>query len=94
MSIETKRIMISILETLIYNSVDDLINNIETFINKLDNDNLRLLFFGNTSLECIQELENRWALNKQLKYHLDRTKKITNGQYEIIKQYFTSRIEK
>lgn len=42
MIIETKRIMISILETLIYNSVDDLISNIESVINKLDNDNLKI----------------------------------------------------
>ena len=94
MNIETKRIMISILETLIYNSVNDIINNIATVIDKLDNHNFKLFFYGNTSSDCICELENRWCLDKQLKYHRDRTKKITNDQYKSIKQHFTSHREK
>ena len=94
MNIEIKRIMISILETLIYNSVDDLNNNIEAIKDKLSIESLQLLFYGNTSSGCLDELENRWCLDKQLKYHRDRTKKITIEQYESIKQHFTCHTEK
>ena len=94
MNIDTKMKMISILETLIYNSVDDLNNKIETVKDKLSNENLQLLFYGNTSSGCIEELENRWCLNKQLEYHRGRTKKITSQQYGEIKKYFTYHKEK
>ena len=86
--------MISILETLIYNPVSDLHQKLNSVSLTQNRDFLKILFYGNTPSFCIEQLKNRWSLNKQLIYHRDHTKKITDVEYKNIKNFFTFHIEK
>ena len=88
LTINDKNIMISILKTLIYNNFNDLKNNILENKNKISKDKYNLLLFGdkqsetNKNYKLISCLDNRWCLQSILHYHVNRTKKITQEQYE------------
>lgn len=84
-----KDIMISILRTLIYNDFKDLKIKIKEIRSKnlISYDKYHLLLFGNKDLNgyrVIEDLGNRWCLQSILYYHLNRTKKITESQYNEI----------
>ena len=87
---DDKKLMISILRTLIYNNFTDLQYKINQNKHKLTINKYNLLLFGdkqideNKNCRVITELENRWCLQSILHYHLYRTKKITLEQYEEI----------
>ena len=83
--------MIRVLSTLIYNSVEDLKQNLITIKNELNLEKYDLLINGNNSIcntgleyKTILELDNRWCLRFQLLYHLNNTKKISAKEYEDI----------
>ena len=83
--------MIRVLSTLIYNSVEDLKQNLITIKNELNLEKYDLLINGNNSIcnkgleyKTILELDNRWCLRFQLFYHLNNTKKISSEEYEEI----------
>lgn len=85
-----KNIMIQVLRTLIYNDFNDLKNNILEIKGKLSKDKYNLLLFGdklsetNKNYKMISSLDNRWCLESILNYHLNRTKKISQREYEEI----------
>ena len=87
---DEKNIMISVLRTLIYNNFDDLKKNILDNKNKLSRDKYNLLLFGDKPSETcnnykmISNLDNRWCLDSILHYHVNRTKKITQKEYDEI----------
>ena len=93
---EDKDFMITILRTMIYNSIDDLKIKLKNNKELLSKDKYNLLLYGNEYLvndtkireniqyKVIKELDNRWCLNSILQYHLDRTKRITKEQYNEI----------
>ena len=88
--------MVSVLRTMIYNSIDDLKTKLINNRNLLSKEKYNLLLYGNEYLlndtkirqnvqyKVIKELDNRWCLTSILQYHLDRTKKITKEQYNEI----------
>jgi len=82
-----KKIMRSILQTLIYNSFDDLVNKYSCEKHNLSEEALELLLFGDnsaddTKIRCISLLEYRWCLKSILDYHLNMTYKISRKQYD------------
>lgn len=86
-----KDIMVSILRTMIYNNFKDLKVNYTENKNKLSQDAINLLLFGDSDLiqgknmyRVISVLENRWCLKSILYYHLHKTGKITREQYDTI----------
>ena len=91
---QAKQEMISILETLIYNSVSDLLNKIERVKKKFTNETLNILFYGDTPSNTISELENRWCLRKQIIYHKDNSCKINENDFQKIEGLFTCHKEK
>ena len=82
-----KEIMRSILQTLIYNSVSDLVYKYTIQKNNLSEEALELLLFGDKSVEgttirSISLLDDRWCLKSILDYHLNMTHKITKKEYD------------
>ena len=91
---EEKKCMIDVLRTLIYNSVDELKIKLINAKNVLNDEKYKLMIFGNDNLfsdnglvkdrenyRSISFLENRWCLQSQLFYHLTKTKKIKEDEY-------------
>ena len=81
-----KKIMRSILQTLIYNSFEDLVHKYSCEKHNLSEEALELLLFGdesvlNSKYRSISSLEHRWCLKSILDYHLNMTYKITRKQY-------------
>lgn len=85
-----KNIMIPVLRTLIYNDFNDLKNNILEIKDKLSKEKYNLLIFGDKPSETcnnyniISNLDDRWCLDSILHYHVNRTKKISQREYEEI----------
>lgn len=86
-----KDIMVSILRTMIYNNFKDLKVYYTENKNKLSQDAINLLLFGdsdliqgNSTYRVISVLENRWCLKSILYYHLHKTGEITKEQYDSI----------
>ena len=82
-----KRIMRSILQTLIYNSFSDLVYKYTAQKDNLSEEALELLLFGDnsvkdTKIRSISLLEHRWCLKSILEYHLNMTHKITQIEYD------------
>ena len=82
-----KKIMRSILQTLIYNNFSDLVHKYSCEKHNLSEEALELLLFGddilfNSKYRTISGLEYRWCLKSILDYHLNRTYKITRNQYD------------
>lgn len=82
-----KRIMRSILQTLIYNNFSDLVYKYTAQKDNLSEEALELLLFGDNSIidmgiRSISVLEHRWCLKSILDYHLNRTHKITKKEYD------------
>ena len=82
-----KRIMRSILQTLIYNNFSDLVYKYTAQKDNLSEEALELLLFGDNSIidmgiRSISVLEHRWCLKSILDYHLNRTQKITKKEYD------------
>lgn len=81
-----KIIMRSILQTLIYNSYDDLVHKYSYEKHNLSEEALELLLFGddlllNSKYRTISGLEYRWCLKSILDYHLNMTYKISREEY-------------
>ena len=82
-----KRIMRSILQTLIYNNFSDLVYKYTAQKDNLSEEALELLLFGDNSVKdtgvrSISLLEHRWCLKSILDYHLNMTHKITKKEYD------------
>ena len=82
-----KRIMRSILQTLIYNNFSDLVHKYSCEKYNLSEEALELLLFGDNSvtdkgIRSISLLEHRWCLKSILDYHLNMTHKITKKEYD------------
>ena len=82
-----KIIMRSILQTLIYNSYDDLVHKYSCEKHNLSEEALELLLFGddlllNSKYRTISGLEYRWCLKSISDYHLNKTYKISRKQYD------------
>ena len=97
LTLEDKRIMNSILQTLIYNNKDDFIKKLVKYKEKLGLDKYNLLIYGNQDLDLnnknisngdkyrtISYLDDMWCLQTQLFYHLNRTGKINQLDYDTI----------
>lgn len=96
---EEKKCMIDVLRTLIYNSVDELKTKLTNAKSVLNDETYKLMIFGNDDIfsdnglvkdrenyKSISFLENRWCLQSQLFYHLKKTKKIKEEEYnELLK---------
>jgi hypothetical protein len=94
-----KQIMISILRTLIYNTVDELKVKLISAKETLSSEKYNLMMFGDDDLfepdadvkykekyKRINVLEGRWCLQSQLFYHLTKTKKIKEDEHnELLK---------
>jgi len=91
------QLIISILRTLIYNPVEDLIEKLKKAKETLDPIKYNLMMYGDEDLftdktdildnekyKKITILGGRWCLNSQLYYHLTKTKKINEDEYNKI----------
>ena len=90
-----KQIMISILRTLIYNTVDELKVKLVSAKETLSSEKYNLMMFGDEDLfepdadvkykekyKRINVLEGRWCLQSQLFYGVDKTKKVKQEEYD------------
>ena len=91
--------MIDVLRTLIYNNVSDLKTKLVNAKNNLKPEIYKIMIFGDQDLfpnesvvkdkheyRCISSLDGRWCLQSQLFYHLTKTKKVTEEEYnELLK---------
>ena len=91
---ETKQEMISILETLNYNTSSDLLTKLIKAKKTFNRETFCLLFYGDTPSDTISDLEKRWCLRKQIIYHRDNTGKISENDFQKIESLFTSHKEK
>ena len=91
---DDKQIMISVLQTLYRNTVNDLIEKIPMAKEKLNQELYQLMLNGNEFIydsdkdiinkeqyRKITNLEGRWCLKSILFYHYTRTEKITKDEY-------------
>ena len=89
--------IIDVLKTLIYNDVNDLKTKLVKAKEKLNSDKYTLMIFGDQDLypnnsiindkdkyKSISLLDERWCLQTQLFYHLTKTKKVTQDEYNEI----------
>ena len=94
---DDKQIMISTLQTLHRNSVNDLLENIETAKNLLTSDIYQLMLNGDEFIydeskkipykeqyRKISHLEGRWCLKTIIFYHYSKTEKISLTEYRNI----------
>lgn len=94
---DDKQIMISTLQTLHRNSVNDLLQNIETAKNLLSSDIYQLMLNGDEFIydeskkihykeqyRKITSLEGRWCLKTIIFYHYSKTEKISLTEYRNI----------
>ena len=92
-----KTYMIDVLRTLIYNNVNELKTKLANAKDILDNEKYKLMIFGDEDLflndsqvknsekyKAISVLDGRWCLQSQLFYHLTKTKKVTQEEYNEI----------
>ena len=86
--------IIDVLETLIYNHVKDLKTKLIKAKATLESEKYKIMLFGDQDLysgdllvkdrakyKSISSLDGRWCLQSQLFYHLTKTKKITQAEY-------------
>ena len=89
-----KQIMVSVLSTLIYNSVDDLRKKLISVKESLSKEKYDLMVFGDEDLfsadaviahkdkyKRVSFLDGRWCLQTQLFYGVHKTKRVTQEQY-------------
>ena len=94
-----KTCMIDVLRTLIYNNFNELKYKLTNAKKILNDDKYKLMIFGDEDLfsddsqvknsekyKAISVLDGRWCLQSQLFYHLTKTKKIKEEEYnELLK---------
>ena len=89
--------MVDVLKTLAYNNFNDLKTKIVKAKEILNSDKYTLMIFGDQDLypnnsiitdkdkyKIISSLEGRWCIQSQLFYHLTKTKKVTQDEYNEI----------
>ena len=89
--------IVDVLKTLAYNNVNDLKPKIVKAKETLNSDKYKLMIFGDQDLypnnsiitdkdkyKIISSLEGRWCIQSQLFYHLTKTKKVTQDEYNEI----------
>ena len=94
---DDKQIMISVLQTLHQNTVNELIQKIPMAKEKLNEELYQLMLNGNKFIydtdkdiinkeqyRKITQLEGRWCLKSIIFYHMTRTKKISSQEYTQI----------
>ena len=92
-----KTCMIDVLRTLIYNNLNELKTKLTNAKDILSEEKYKLMILGDEDLfsddsqvknsekyKAISVLEGRWCLQSQLFYHLTKTKKVTQEEYEEI----------
>ena len=89
--------IVDVLKTLAYNNFNDLKTKIVKAKEILNSEKYTLMIFGDQDLypnnsiitdkdkyKIISSLEGRWSLQSQLFYHLTKTKKVTQDEYNEI----------
>lgn len=89
--------IVDVLKTLAYNNFNDLKTKIVKAKETLNSEKYTLMIFGDQDLypnnsiitdkdkyKIISSLEGRWSLQSQLFYHLTKTKKVTQDEYNEI----------
>lgn len=89
--------IVDVLKTLAYNNFNDLKTKIVKAKEILNSDKYTLMIFGDQDLypnnsiitdkdkyKIISSLEGRWCIQSQLFYHLTKTKKVTQDEYNEI----------
>ena len=89
--------IVDVLKTLAYNDVTDLKIKLKKAKKLLNSNKYKLMIYGDQNLypnnsiitdkdkyKIISSLEGRWSLQSQLFYHLTKTKKVTQDEYNEI----------
>ena len=99
LTIADKTCMIDVLRTLIYNNLNELKTKLTNAKDILSEEKYKLMILGDEDLfsddsqvknsekyKAISVLDGRWCLQSQLFYHLTKTKKIKEEEYnELLK---------
>ena len=94
METSDKNMIIDVLRTMIYNTPEELKEKLIKIKKIISPENYKIMIYGDSDLfddgksRIITSLQGRWCLHRQLSYHLENTKKITQDEFNDLLKLF------